>query len=352
MNDSAMGLSSSPETSACASSRGSSDNLSATIGDGAFGSQPGGDSMAAASNAAFQDQLHEYMQGKFAGGTAKADASSSGYAGKDGVLIADSGSSSFGTVLNYAGYITYAGLAASAFGHDDPFQLQTRATRFFQEKILHHHAIDNPQVWAAMGDALMTEQHLASQGAKFKPLKLGTLKGEIKREDAGGKGQDDGKALEKDAKEANDIIKDITSGLKSPDDYVLAAKFLYSEGVAKADARALKESTDHKDEKRLLGRLNLLSGETDRTDAVATRDNSVNPMLDQLGARVSFRLDEAALLDRYGSKVPELGWAKEAADLRAQARAIYDDPNALSEPVRRRLHSRYADTLSDIGTQI
>lgn len=340
-----MGLSRSPETSAYSSPGTNNDSPLSTVSDGYRIAQIGGDSAAASSTAAFQDQFHDYMQGKFAAG-ARPDAA------KDSLVVADSGSSALGSVLNYAGYITYAGLAASAFGHDDPFQLQTRATRFFQEKILHHHAIDNPQVWAAMGDALMTEQHLASQGAHFKPLKLSTLKGEIKRESADGKGQDDGKSIDQDAREANDIIKDITSGLKSPDDYVLAAKFLYSEGVAKADARALKESTDHKDEKRLLGRLNLLSGETDRTDAVGTRDNSVNPMLDQLGARVSFRLDEAALLDRYGSKVPELGWAKEAADLRAQAKAIYNDPNALSEPVRRRLHEKYSDSLPDGGKEI
>jgi hypothetical protein len=117
--------------------------------------------------------------------------------------------------------------------------------------------------------------------------------------------------------------------------------------VSKADARAVKEGQDHKDEKRLLGRLNLLSGETDRTDAIGAMDNSVSPMLDELGSRVSFRLDEAAFLDRYGSHVPELGWKKEADDLRAQAKAIYEDPNALSEPVRRRLHQKYSDVLTD-----
>jgi hypothetical protein len=295
-----------------------------------------------APTAAFQDQFHDYMQGKFAG--------SNGDAGtKEPVLMASatnsSSSSGLGTLMNYGGYITYISLAASAFGHDDPLQLETRATRFFQEKILHHHAIDNPEVWSAMGDALMTEQHLASQGAKFKPVKLKTLNGEIKHESAEEKLQ--GKAVEHDAKDADAIIKEITSGLKSPADYVLAAKFLYTEAVQKADARAAKEGTDHKDEKRLLGRLTLLSGETDRTDALSARDNSIDPLLDELGSRVSYRLDAAALMERYGSKVPELGWAKEAADLRDQAKAIYNDQTALSEPVRRRLHQKYADILTD-----
>jgi hypothetical protein len=346
MTDSGAGLTSSPDTSVYAKMMSTgADGLPAQGSDNYALSQSGGLSDTSAPTAALQDQFHDYMQGKFGNDRA-------GTGSKEPVLMAMGGgtdsstsSSALGSVMNYAGYITYISLAASAFGHDDPFQLETRATRFFQEKILHHHAIDNPQVWAAMGDAVMTEQHLALQGAHFKPLKLKTINGEVKHESAEEKLQ--GKAMEHDAKNAQDIIKDITSGLKSPADYVLAAKFLYSEAVEKADARATKEATDHKDEKRLLGRLNLLSGETDRTDAMGARDNSVDPLLDDLGARVSLRLDEAALLERYGSHVPELGWDKEAADLRTQAKTIFDDPNALSEPVRNRLHQKYADVLSN-----
>jgi hypothetical protein len=343
MTDSSAGLSTSPDASMYRQiANTSADRPSPSSGgDGYALSNPAALSDTASATSAFQDQFHGYMQGKF--GTGGGDT-----AAIEPTVVAstDNGASSaIGSVMNYAGYMTYIGLAASAFGHDDPFQIQTKATRFFQEKLLHHHAIDNPQVWSAMGDALMTEQHLAAQGAHFKPLKLGTVKNEVKHESDEQKRE--ANDIDHDAKEANDIIKDITSGLKSPDDYVLAARFLYSEGVRKADARAVKEGTDHKDEKRLLGRLNLLSGETDRTDASGARDNSVNPMLDQLGARVSSRLDEAALMDRYGAKVPELGWTKEAADLREQARAIYNDTNAISEPVRRRLHQIYPDVLTD-----
>ncbi len=143
-------------------------------------SQPGIGSDTSAPTAAFQDQFHDYMQGKFGTATTTGDTGS-----KDSVLIADSSSGSpVGGILNYAGYITYIGLATSAFGHDDPFQLQTKAMRFFQETILHHHAIDNPQTWVAMGDAVMTEQHLAGQGAKFKPIKFATLNKEAKHETA------------------------------------------------------------------------------------------------------------------------------------------------------------------------
>jgi len=301
--------------------------------------QQGGMSDTSSPTAAFQNQFQEYMQDKFANGNVAASA-------KDSVMVADnSAGSGLGTAFNYFGYITYIGLAASAFGHDDPLNLQTKATRFFQEKLLHHHAIDNPQVWAAMGDALMTEQHLTEQGAHFKPAKLATLKSEVKHESDEQKRQD--KALEHDGKAASDIVNDIRGGLRSPADYVLAAKFMYSEAVAKADARATKEAVDHKDEKRLLGRLTLLSGETDRTDAMGARDNSVTPLVDELGSRISYRLDEAAMIERFGSHVPELGWTQEAASLRAQAKAIYDDPKALAEPVRARLHQKYSDILTD-----
>jgi len=334
---------------------------------------------------ALQDQFHDYLQAKFGtdsgahdrkespeqvamlrpepsglaspepypGPSASASPepapSSSSSSSSDSSSDSSSSSSGPGTILNYAGYITYASLAASAFGHDDPLQLQTRATRFFQEKILHHHAIDNPQVWEAMGDTLMTEEHLTQQGAKFKAVKFGTLKNEVKHESAADKNSD--KDAEHDGKEAQGIINDISGGLRSPADYVLAAKFLYSEAVNKADARAGQEGKDHKDEKRLLGRLNLLSGETDRTDALSTRDSSIDPLLDELGSRVAYRLDEAALMERYGSKVPELGWSTQAESLRDQAKAIYDDPAALSEPVRMRLHQKYPDILIDRPNQ-
>ncbi|MGH7488822.1 MAG: hypothetical protein ACREMY_24955, partial [bacterium] len=128
------------------------------------------------STAAFQDEMHQYRSSRF-NSTATANQIGDGQAKYLTVAASDGqsgGSSGFGTAMNYAGYMTYIGLAAGAFGHDDPFNIQTKATRFFQEKILHHHAVDSPQVWMAMGDALMTEQHLAANGAKFKPLKLKT----------------------------------------------------------------------------------------------------------------------------------------------------------------------------------
>lgn len=294
-----------------------------------------------ASTAAFQDQFHDHMQTRFASQDATTPT--------EPVLMADNSqgsSAGVGSIMNYAGYLTYAGLAAGAFGHDDPLNLQLKATRFFQEKILHHHAIDNPQVWEAMGDALMTEQHLASQGAKFKPLKLGTLKSQVKHEN-----KTDDQELAQNGKEANAIIQDITGGLRSPDDYVLAAKFMYSEAIEKADERAAKEKIDHKDEKRLLGRLGLLSGETDRVDASGTRNGSINPLLDELGASVSYRLDEAAMMDRYGSQVPALGWSKESADLRTKALEIFNNPTALNPAVRTRLQKEYPDFLKSTAVE-
>ena len=242
--------------------------------------------------------------------------------------------------------ITYVGLAAGAFGHDDPLQIQTRAMRFFQEKILHHRAIENPEVWVVMGDSLMLEQHLINSGVQFKPPKLGTLSKEVKRQRKA-----NGSQSKDDAQEAESILKDIRAGLKSPADYVLAARHLYLIAIEKADARALQEAKDHKDEKRLLGRLSLLSGETDRTQAIQTRDNSIVPLEDELGSRVSFRLDAAAMMERYGSRVPELGWNNEAARLRLEAQSLYSDANLIPEPVRRRLHQRYPEFLKDSALQ-
>lgn len=254
-------------------------------------------------------------------------------------------STSATSFLNYLGYITYAGLAAGAFGHDDPLQIQTRATRFFQEKFLHHHAIDNPQVWAAMGDLMMSRQHLAEQGVHAKPLKLKTLSRGAGHESKQRKQQR--QDLAHNAREAESILQDISSGLRGPSDYVLAARFLYLEAIAKADARAEKEAIDHSDEKRLDGRLKMLSEEPDRVAAFQARDNSITPLEDELGARVSLRLDTAAFLERYGSHVPELGWSNLAAKLRSEAQAIYADQKALSEPVRRRLQQRYPNGLID-----
>jgi len=261
------------------------------------------------------------------------------------VLIACLSISTQAQVMSSIGYITYVGLAAGAFGHDDPLQIQTRAMRFFQEKLLHHHAIDNPQVWVAMGDLLLVENHLASQGAHFKPTKLKTLRNEVKHESKDQKRER--KDFQKDAQEAQAVLDDITSGLRGPDDYVLAAKYCYMVAIQKADLRATQEAKDHKDEKRLLDRLKLLSGETDRVSAIQTRDNSVAPIADELGSRVSFRLDAAAILERYGSHVKELGWMEEAAKLKEEAQAVYTDANALPEPVRVRLHQRYPNDLKD-----
>lgn len=250
-------------------------------------------------------------------------------------------SSSVGSVLNYAGYITYAGLIAGAFGADDPLQVETKATRFFQEKFLHHHAIDNAADWQAMGDLLMLEQHLSSHGAKFKPAKMKGLEAEMKEEEKEHKDASKG-----NAREAADVLKEIKAGLKGPDDYTLAAKALYMESISKADQRFAKEGKDHKDEKRLLGRLKLLSGETDRTSAFSTNNNSINPVLDELAAPVSLRLKTAEFLDRYGSHVPELGWTEQANKLRSEARDIYNDPGTLAEPVRLRLQQLYPDALA------
>jgi hypothetical protein len=258
----------------------------------------------------FFDELHSYRREQSAQLLTVADNATP--ATKSG---AGAGASQF---MNYVGYITYASLAAGAFGHDDPLQIELRATRFFQEKFLHHHAVDNPQVWTAMGDLMMSQEHLAGEGAKVKPPKL---------------------------KAAKEILKDVGAGLRGPADYVLAAKALYMEGINKADARAAQEAKDHKDEKRLDGRLRMLSGETDRVSAIESRDNSIAPIEDELGTRVSMRLDTAAFLERYGSQVPELGWNELAAKLRREAQATYNDPHALSEPVRRRLHQRYPNEL-------
>jgi len=255
------------------------------------------------------------------------------------------GGFSAGTAFNYMGYITYAGLMAGAFGHDDPLQIETRATRFFQEKILHQHAINNPQVWVAMGDLMMSDQHLLAQGAKVKPVKLHSLTSEAKHESEEQKHQR--KDFEHNAKDAQQTLKDITSGLKAPDDYVLAAKSLYIEAIAKADARAAQEAIDHKDEKRLAGRLTFLSGEPDRVAANQAKNNSVNPLEDELGARVSLRLETATFLDQFGSHVPELGWTAAAAKLRDEALAIYNDPKALSYPVRQRLQHNFPNELKD-----
>jgi hypothetical protein len=294
----------------------------------------------------FQDEMHQYrltrvsQTGYTDTGTNRAPTN-----GEPVLLAMNSGgagpTSDAGKYVSYMGYITYAGLAASAFGSDDPLQLQTKATRFFQEKLLHHHAIDNPPVWQAIGDIFMTEEHMASSGAAVKPIKLKTLQNEAKHESKNG-------GVEQDATEANKIIQDISAGLRSPSDYVLAAKFAYMEAVNKADLRASQETQGHKDEKRLVGRLKLLSGETDRAQAAQTTANSIAPIENELGQRVSLRLDTAAFLDRYGRNVPELGWSTLAAQLRQQAQSLYDDPTAISEPVRRQLHQRYPDQLKDV----
>jgi len=303
----------------------------------------------------FQDQFQQHIKSRFAGQSTDSQPG-------EPVLMAQNGGSSsvLSGFMGYVGDATYIGLAASAFGSDVPgfLQLQTNATRFFQEKILKHHAIENPQVWAAMGDALMLEEDMAARGIQFKPVKLGTLNSEVKREKTAEE-KAHGKELEHDGQEANAIIKDITSGLKSPFDYILAARYLYAEAVRTADDRA-DQKTDGKDEKRMVGRLKILSGETDRTDAFGTRNGSIGSVADVLGGRVSYRLDEAHLLNHFAGVVPaELGWAKEANDLTTRAKQIYDLPplkpgeqpqpglTPLAEPVRMRLHREYSDTLTD-----
>jgi hypothetical protein len=302
-----------------------------------------------AGNNGLQDQFQQHMR------TTHAPGSPAGSAKAPPVEVAQS-SSPLGGVITYAGDFTYMGLALSAFGSDVPgvLQFQTNATRFFQEHILHHHAVDNPQSWAAMADAVLLEEDMAARGVPFKPVKFRTLKNEVKKEDKGA-----GAETKHDAKEANQIMQDISAKVKTPFDYVLVSKLLYGEAIETADKRA-SDKTDGTDMKKMLTRLNVLSGETVRTDGMGTRDNSVNQVGDVLGGRVSYRLDEAAMLDRFASSMPpEYHFAQEAARLRAEAKAIYDLPPLkpgekpadgkvpLAEPVHRLLHREYPDILAD-----
>lgn len=303
----------------------------------------------AAGNNGLQDQFQQHMRTTFASG------SPSDNAPAPPVEMAQS-SSPISGVMTYAGDLTYMGLALSAFGSDVPgvLQFQTNAMRFFQEHILHRHAVDNPQSWAAMADAVLLEEDMAARGVPFKPIKFGTLKNEVRKED-----KEAGTDTKHDAKEATQIMQDISAKVKSPFDYVLVSKLLYGEAIATADKRA-NDKNGAADMKKMLTRLKVLSGETVPTDGMGTRDNSVNPVGDVLGGRVSYRLDEAAMLDRFaGSMPPEYHFAEEAARLRAEAKAIYDlpplkpgekpadDKVPLAEPVHRLLHREYPDILTD-----
>jgi hypothetical protein len=299
-------------------------------------------------NNGLQDQFQQHMRTTFAPG------SPAGGAAAPPVEIAQSGA--LGGVMTSVGDLGYMGLALSAFGSDVPgvLQFQTNAMEFFQEHILHHHAVDNPQSWAAMADAVLLEEDLAARGVPFKPTKFRTLKNEVKKEEKGA-----GADTKHDAKEATQIMADISAKVKSPFDYVLVSKLLYGEAIETADKRA-NDKTDGADMKKMVARLSVLSSETVRTDGMGTRDNSVNPVGDVLGGRVSYRLDEAAMLDRFASSMPPAyHFAEKAAKLRAEAKAIYDLPPLkpgekpeagkvpLAEPVHRLLHSKYQDILAD-----
>lgn len=305
---------------------------------------------ARAVNNGLQDQFQKHLRNSYGGLPVESTPAAP-------VEMAQNGGSPLGSVMGVAGNLTYMGIALSAFGSDVPgvLQFQTNATRFFQEHILHRHAVDNPQSWASMADAVLLEEDMAARGVPFKPIKFRTLKNEVKKEDKAGT------ETKHDAKEATQIMEDISAKVnpRSPFDYVLVSKLLYGEAIATADKQA-DDKTDGKNMKKMLNRLNVNSGETVLTDGMGTRNGSINSVGDTLGGRVSYRLDEAAMLDRFASSMPpEYHFAEEAARLRAEAKAIYDLPPLkpgeqpadgkvpLAEPVHRLLHKEYPDILAD-----